>query len=127
MIQALFGDRGNVDLKQYVGQVITVINVDDVDLTLTFANGKKLTFHDGGQSCCEHRYMTCDDDLPYYIGATFVDADLADGPEVEDGEWGDVHEQQFLNIYTDRGKFQIANHNQHNGYYGGFWIQMREE
>ena len=26
MIQALFGDRGNVDLKQYVGQVITDIN-----------------------------------------------------------------------------------------------------
>lgn len=24
---------------------------------------------DGGQSCCENRYMNCDDDLDYFSGA----------------------------------------------------------
>ena len=35
---------------------------------------------------------------------------------------GEKHEVQFLEIKTDRGVLTMANHNEHNGWYGGFWI-----
>jgi hypothetical protein len=34
-----------------------------------------------------------------------------------------VHEVAFLEVTTDRGVFQMKNHNEHNGYYGGFLIR----
>ena len=37
----------------------------------------------------------------------------------------DVHEIQFLDVKTDKGIFQMANNNEHNGYYGGFLIEAR--
>jgi hypothetical protein len=33
----------------------------------------------------------------------------------------------FLEIHTDRGSFTMANHNVHNGYYGGFAVEVHPE
>jgi hypothetical protein len=33
-----------------------------------------------------------------------------------------VHETQFLIVDTTKGSFTIVNHNEHNGYYGGFGL-----
>jgi hypothetical protein len=66
--------------------------------------------------------MSTDDDLSAFIGAALREVELRDGPKSR-GEDGDVHEQQFLVVMTDRGAFTIANHNDHNGYYGGFVLK----
>lgn len=84
-----------------------------------------LNLWDDGQSCCENRYMRTDDDLSEFAGAILLGFELKNAPPAE-GEYGD-HEIQFLDAKTDKGVFQLANHNEHNGYYGGFWIIARIE
>jgi len=92
-------------------------------LRIAFEDGTRLRLWDGGQSCCESRYMTCDDDLPYYMGAELLDVEVKDGPKANgDDGYGD-HDQQFLVVTTSKGAFTVANHNEHNGYYGGFAIE----
>lgn len=100
------------------------LDEDENELKIQFEDNSVLILWDGGQSCCEHRYMRTDDDLVYYIGAVFTGVAIKDGGST-DNEWGDPHEIQFLEITTDKGVFQMANHNEHNGYYGGFWIQAK--
>jgi len=70
-------------------------------------DGTQLAIWDGGQSCCEHRYMRTDDDLNEYCGAILQDFELKDAPDIED-EWGEVHEVQFLDVKTDKGIFQMG-------------------
>jgi len=94
-------------------------------LVLRFADGTGLRAWDDAQSCCEHRYMNTDDDLSAFAGATFNGMELREGPYVKDGEWGSVSECQFLLVNTDRGTFTVANYNDHNGYYGGFGLEVR--
>jgi hypothetical protein len=98
-------------------------HVDDYTFRITFWNGV-LSFIDDGQSCGESRYMTCDDDLTPFIGSKFMGAEVRSGPDLED-EWGSVHNQEFLIINTTKGSFTVANHNEHNGYYGGFNIVVQ--
>jgi hypothetical protein len=62
--------------------------------------------------------MTTDDNLDLYVGARYLGYEVKDGPD-QDVVY-DIHEIQFLDIRTDQGVFQLANHNEHNGYYGGF-------
>lgn len=92
-------------------------------LVFEFDDNSKLALWDDGQSCCESRYMRTDDDLTEYTGATLLGFELKDAPSIEGG--GEEHEIQFLDVKTDKGIFQMANHNEHNGYYGGFAIIAR--
>ena len=127
MINALGGNRETVEAVQAaMGKTITALSLTDDQLRFEFEDGSRLRLQDSGQSCCEHRYMQTDDDLPYYIGAKFVGAEVRDGGSTE-GEYGDTHEIQFLVVTTDRGTFSMASHNEHNGYYGGFWIAASAE
>ena len=127
MINALGGNRETVEAVQAaMGKTITALSLTDDQLRFEFEDGSRLRLQDSGQSCCEHRYMQTDDDLPYYIGAKFVSAEVRDGGSTE-GEYGDTHEIQFLVVTTDRGTFSMASHNEHNGYYGGFWITASAE
>ncbi|MDC6673798.1 hypothetical protein OEZ80_25875, partial [Leclercia adecarboxylata] len=85
--------------------------------------GNWLVIRDDGQSCCESRYMSTDDDLSSFVGATFLGCEIEDGPhEADDPD----HETQFLIVSTSLGKFTVVNHNEHNGYYGGFSIRFEE-
>lgn len=121
MIGMLGGNEKTVDaIKGSLGKKIAKVAVEDNRLKFEFADGSKLTLFDDGQSCCEHRYMVCDDDLAKFVGRKLTDFELADGPTMED--CGEPHEVQFLKVYTSRGSFTVSNHNEHNGYYGGFWI-----
>ena len=115
-------------IKESVGKRIEKVWLDEENDKLRFnlEDGTQLVMWDGGQSCCEHRYMRTDDDLNEYCGAILEDFELKDAPDVED-EWGEVHEVQFLDVKTNKGIFQMANHNEHNGYYGGFWIEARKD
>lgn len=126
MINMLSGDDGTSKAVQTaIGRTITSTGIaqasnGESQLWLEFEDGSKLVLRDRGQSCCESRYMTLDgDSLDYYKGATFIGAELGDASE----EGHDmVHEIQFLNIKTSKGVFTVSNHNEHNGYYGGFSI-----
>lgn len=91
---------------------------------LRFEDASEIALRDNGQSCCESRYMTCDDDLSEYLGAKLLDVAEAAGKSAEDR--GDYHETMFLKIKTDRGTITVETHNEHNGYYGGFDLICEE-
>lgn len=125
MIHSLGGNKETVNaVKSALGKVIEKVNLDNNELVFKFADGTGLKMFDDGQSCCEDRYMRTDYDLSDYQGATLLDFELKNAPSVED-DYG-THEVQFLDIKTSNGVFQMANHNEHNGYYGGFWIVARK-
>ena len=90
-------------------------------LLFTFVDGTRLKLWDGGQSCCEHRYMHTDDDLTSIIGAELMGCKLTEAPRVVD-EQG-THEVQFLHIKTRKGVVTMETHNNHSGHYGGFRIR----
>jgi hypothetical protein len=105
------------DIKNAVGKTITSLSVANDGLIIGFTD-QDLTLSDGLPSCCEHRYMVCDDKLENFVGGTFLGATIEDAPDVESA--GGYHEVQFLHVKTSKGSFTVSNHNEHNGYYGGF-------
>lgn len=108
-----------------VGKKIIAISQDDSRIRLTFEDKTNLILWDDGQSCCESRYITCDDDLPKFVNSIFRDLEVVNMPSIE-VEYT-VHEAQALNIHTSVGIIQCVTHNEHNGYYGGFWIRAELE
>ena len=125
----------NVDITPALGKTISDLrfseNDNDSALSITFADGSKLTLFDDGHSCCETRYMRTDDNLAEYIGGRLLGAEVKDVPELigfwkDEDEYGD-HDIQFLEITTSKGSFVMSNHNEHNGYYGGFCIEAKYE
>ena len=122
MINMLGGNEETVNtLNEVIGQTITDIKLNDNTLELTF-EGTKIGIFDDGQSCCEHRYMDTDDNLSEFVGAKLLDLEKKYAGTQDDDGWGNVTEIQFLDVKTDKGTFQMKNYNEHNGYYGGFWI-----
>lgn len=120
-----FGNKDTVDAIQgAIGKTISAVKVDpdmnngDGILCFTFTDGTGLHIFDNGRSCCEARYMGTDDCLDEYIGARLLGFEVRDAPAVS--EHGNEHEIQFLAVTTDKGMFTMDNHNEHNGYYGGF-------
>lgn len=84
-----------------------------------------LRITDSGQSCCEDRYMTCDDKMEDHVGATLLNIETREMPipvlEEEDSE---AHDIEYLVVTTTAGELVIINHNEHNGYYGGFSVEV---
>src|SRR5699024_7999253 len=116
MLKSLIGNEETVEaIKSSLNKTIEKVWLDKGKdcLKFRFEDETQIKVWDGGQCCCEHRYMVTDDELSYYSGSKLLDMELKDAPEMED-EWG-VHEVQFLDIKTDKGIFQMANHNEHNG------------
>lgn len=74
---------------------------------------------DNSSQCCENwGYLTSEDDLKDFIGASVIQVAIVDEalattvvPELYEGG------TMFVNIETDKGKFQIVAYNDHNGYY----------
>ena len=121
----------NLDITPTIGKTIVSLRLDDDTLYIAFADGSKLTLFDDGQSCCETRYMRTDDNLAEYIGGRLLGAEVKDVPKLI-GFWKDeceygCHDMQFLEITTSKGSFVMSNHNEHNGYYGGFCIEAKYE
>lgn len=85
---------------------------------------------DNGQYCCESwGYMSSEDDLEGFVGATLLRVESVDKalntktePEYLDGS------VYFVNFYTSKGMFQLVVYDSHNGYYGhSFKIMEKEE
>lgn len=110
---------------EYAGREISAVTMDEERLCLSFGDGTKIAIWDNGQDCCEHRYMTTDDDVQSLVGGKLRHIELKPGPTVEEG-W-EEHETCFVEIATDKGFITLTNHNEHNGYYGGFSLAISEE
>lgn len=110
--------------SEYVGKKITAAEMADEKLTLTFDDGKKIAIWDNGQSCCENRYMTTDDNIQSLVGGKLKNIEAKPGPNAE-AEY-DEHEIVFVEVSTGKGFITIVNHNEHNGYYGGFGLTITE-
>ena len=128
MIGMLSGDKETVEAFQVgLGKKIAKLWLGDDDaLHFRFEDGTGIKLFDDDQSCCEHRYMRTDDDLEYYIGSVLQSAEVRDAPSMVEDDYGE-HEVAFLEVVTSKGSFTMSNHNEHNGYYGGFCIVCRQE
>ena len=116
------GDRGQEHVEPCIGKKIESIALENDELVFKVEGQPKVRLWDSGQSCCESRYMHTDDQFDFLVGADLLDLELKDGPD-EEGEYGDSKDCQFLVIKTSQGEVTIANYNEHNGYYGGFWLR----
>ena len=127
MISMLRGNAESVEaFTDAIGKTIAALTLGEDDaLHFVFDDGSKVKLFDGGQSCCESRYMRTDDTLADYVGAKLLGATIKEAPNMPD-EYGE-HEVEFLDVKTDKGIFTMASHNEHNGYYGGFSIRAAEE
>lgn len=110
-------------VKDFLNKTIKEVQLDEENnkLVFNFTSGIGFYLWDDGQKCCEQRYMTTDDNLSDYNHAKLVDIELKDSSITDENY--DVHAIQFLEVSTSKGSFQMANHNVHNGYYGGFAIR----
>jgi len=125
MIQMLGGNAETVAAVNYaVGKRIESVSMCLDTLEIELNDGRSVHVSDEGQSCCERRYMTCDDDLPSFAGATIAAIETRDVPPIADDD-NECHDVQFLVVTTDKGAITCSTHNEHNGYYGGFSIQAR--
>ena len=112
------------DAAEFYGRTIKAAAFSEGEVKLTFDDGTAIEIFDGGQSCCESRYFTTDDEVLGLVGHTLKDIKLRSAPD-EYGEYGDVHEITFLEIATEDGHVTVASHNEHNGYYGGICLAIR--
>lgn len=125
MINLLKGNEHTVEVfHKSVGKTISSIELKNNVLFFTFDDGYRIQVWDNGQSCCELRYMRTDDDLSYFAVSKLLNMEIRDAPDVEE-KYG-VHEVQFLLVTTSKGVFTMNTHNEHNGYYGGFSIEIDE-
>lgn len=126
LIGLMAGNEDSVNaFKEGVGKIIKELSLSENAVHFTFEDGYKMSLFDDGQSCCESRYMACADDLKQFIGAKLLSAEVKSAPNQPD-QYGE-HEVCFLDVTTDKGVFQVASHNEHNGYYGGFLIRARKD
>jgi len=82
MIHYLTGGSRN-DPAKYYGQAVIDCKLDDNKLYLRLDSGVKIAIWDDGQSCCENRYMTTDDDIRSLIGGKLMRIESKEGPETE--------------------------------------------
>jgi hypothetical protein len=118
------GEEIEAILQKCIGNQIYKVDLVSDMLRFEMVDGYKFSISDEGQSCCEHRYMTTDDVLDQYVGATLLGFEIRPAPDVYNN-YG-CHEVQFLVISTSLGNITAETHNEHNGYYGGFSIILRE-
>lgn len=113
-------------LQVYYGKTIVDVELIEIDIlngfVIKFEDVDGIAIYDAKQECCEHRYMTTDDDLKSLIGSKLLYIEEKPGEEVE-SDYGNYHETMFIEIGTDKGFVTITTHNEHNGYYGGFSLQ----
>lgn len=124
MLHALGGGSEN-DPAKFYGKKIVAAEIKDERLRLALEGGPTIEIWDNGQSCCESRYITTDDQVSSLVGGALARIETRYGPSIG-AEYGDEHEQVFVEVGTDKGFITVVNHNEHNGYYGGFGLTVTE-
>lgn len=123
MIRSMSGSDENA--SDFYGKIITEAKLDDDKVFLTFEDGTKIRVFDDGQSCCESRYMRTDDDVQTLVGQKIVSMGVKSAENGSDDGYGE-HEICFLEIQTENFPITFSNHNEHNGYYGGFGMTVQK-
>lgn len=115
------------DPKDYYGRRIVKAEEFNNGLGLTFDDGITLLIYDDGQMCCENRYMQVDDNVNDLFGHKLVAIETNEAKS-DDAEAGlsEYHQICFLDIKTDGGMISMSFHNEHNGYYSGFMLGIKE-
>lgn len=112
--------------SEYYGKKISMAELAGDVIRIDFEDGKKIQITDQGQSCCESRYITTDDEPSSIIGGTLLEIEVKDGSPSENDDCCETHDVLFLEIKTDKGFITFCTHNEHNGYYGGFGLSIDE-
>jgi hypothetical protein len=93
-------------------------------IQVVFEDGSRLRIFDSGQDCCEHRYITSDDVGKYSPrGHRMRDVVVRSLSSTENDCCG-YNDIQFIEITTSGVGFDFEIHNDHNGYYAGFSIEI---
>lgn len=122
----VLGGGSPKDPKDYAGRLISEVSMNDNVFYITFQGGVQIKIWDNAQSCCESRYMTTDDDPLDLVGKKLVHIVSKEAPQPEGDHWGE-HDIVFIEIMVDSGHtVTLVNHNEHNGYYGGFGLSVDE-
>lgn len=111
--------------SDYYGRKIVDAKIDDNRLLLRFDDDVTIALFDNGQSCCESRYMSTDDEVSSLVGNILKHIEAKAGPS-ETGKDGNEHDTCFVEVATNQGFITLVNHNEHNGYYGGFGLSIKE-
>ena len=123
-IAPLHGEGGRLGVMQMFNNIFGKGNMDGYEVETD-----KHVFWvliDNEQSCCESwGYMASEDNLENFIGAELKEVSLTDvalneqmveaSNYYEGDDGGGI---QFVNFFTNKGMFQLAVYNAHNGYYG---------
>jgi len=113
----------SVDIEELIGKRIISADLNEDRLRLTFEDSSAYDIIDDGQNCCEHRYITCDDDdVSSLVGGVLTKIEAKEGNNIE--VWYDAHETMFVEVATDKAHIMLVTHNEHNGYYGGFCLNI---
>lgn len=124
MLHDLFKSNDRAADEYYGQTIVSAEIVDGKKLLLSLSDGRVIEIWDDGQSCCEYRHMSTDDDVSSIVGGKLVRIEVKKAPTYE--EVYEVHEQAFVEVATDKGFITIVNHNEHNGWYGGFGLTITE-
>jgi len=111
--------------SKYYGKKIIKAEISTERLLLAFEDGAKIKIWDDGQSCCEERHMSCEDDVSDLEGHFLRNIEVKSSGE-EDAGWDGVYEWCFIEIATDQNFITLQTHNEHSGYYGGFGLSIKE-
>lgn len=120
----LLGGGSPKSASDYYGRTIVDAKVDENQLIMKFDDGISIRLWDNGQSCCESRYITCDDNAKDLIGGKLARIECSE--TVEQPAEYDTHEMVFVEVATDKAHIKLCTHNEHNGYYGGFGLSVDE-
>lgn len=119
----------DVDPDKYIGRRIKSVSFKDNVLSLVFEDKVTIEISDQGQQCCEHRYMTCDDNIQDLVGQVLkkiLVKNVTHGRERDDESGAERPDTAFLEIQTNTNSVGFATHNEHNGYYSGFRLIIEE-
>jgi hypothetical protein len=124
------------EFNKFYGRLIVDVDMKEVEqeggfhevqtLVITFADNSKIEISDYGQDCCEHRYMTTDDDIKDLIGGVLIKIESKGFSHCIDDKYDDYHEVYFVEVATNKTSITLCTHNIHNGYYGGFDLVVVE-
>jgi hypothetical protein len=121
----LLSSGSDVKLDDIKGKTIRFAKLVENKVFLQFTDGTRIKLYDDGQSCCENRYISTDDEMNNIEDGLLLDIEKKEGPIVEKD--CEVHEQIFVEIKTDKGFVTLCTHNEHNGYYGGFALVLQKD
>jgi len=118
------GGGSTESANKFYGRKIKAAKMVDDKFIITFAGGSEIAIGDNGQSCCESRYMTCDDNPADLVGGKLRSIEVKKYEEDEKSD--EPHEIAFLEVATETTSITFCTHVEHNGYYGGFGLNIHQ-